>query len=150
MADVVLKFVVENLLAIIKETWKLIGGAKEDCAQLLEEVDSLKAFLEDAAHYRQSNSKQWKHFVNKVQVIVYKAEDLIDKLHIQAKQHQEKYRVLTNYAKTVKECVINIKAVLDKVKKIREENQHAFQAKPMLHFQQEIVAHGSQEKSGQY
>ncbi|XP_070018161.1 putative late blight resistance protein homolog R1A-3 [Nicotiana sylvestris] len=147
MADVVLKFVVENLLAIIKETWKLIGGAKEDCAQLLEEVDSLKAFLEDAAHYRQSNSKQWKHFVNKVQVIVYKAEDLIDKLHIQAKQHQEKYRVLTNYAKTVKECVINIKAVLDKVKKIREENQHAFQAKPMLHFQQEIVAHGSQKET---
>nr|XP_033514842.1 putative late blight resistance protein homolog R1C-3 [Nicotiana tomentosiformis] len=144
MADVALKFVVENLVPLIKETWELIGGAPEDCARLVDELDELKAFLDDAARYRQSNSKQWSQFVHKVQVIVYQAEGLVDKLLVQVKLHQDKniFKQFfdANYAISVRELAKNIKVALEQVKKIRQENPEAFQKKPMLDDQPEIVA----------
>lgn len=67
--------------------------------------------------------------MNKVQVIVYQAEDLIDKLLIQAKLHQEKNNVLTDYANIIKDRTITIKSILEKMKKISDENQHSFPGK---------------------
>lgn len=107
----------------------------------MDELDELKAFLDDAARYRQSNSKQWSQFVHKVQVIVYQA---VDKLLVQVKLHQEKniFKQLfdANYAMSVRELAKNIKVALEQVKKIRQENPEAFQKKPMLDDQPEIVA----------
>ncbi|XP_009757879.2 putative late blight resistance protein homolog R1A-3 [Nicotiana sylvestris] len=149
MADVALQFVVETLVPIIIENWKLIGGAKEESAHLLGELNRLKAFLQDAAKYRQSNSEQWKYFIKEVQVMVYKAEGLIDKLLVKAKLHQEKNIIVQNldakYAKTVWDLAKEIRDALEQVKKIREENPEAFQAKPMLDDQPDIVAPGPQD-----
>ncbi|KAM3327410.1 hypothetical protein P3S67_002536 [Capsicum chacoense] len=94
MADVALQFVVEILVLIIRENWKLISGGKEDSAHQLQELKCLKSLLVDAAKYRQSNSKQWKNLVKELQVIVYKAEGLIDKLMVEVKLHQEKTELM--------------------------------------------------------
>ncbi|PHT39462.1 hypothetical protein CQW23_23035 [Capsicum baccatum] len=150
MADVALQLAVEILVPIIKETWKLIDSGKEDSAnELLGELNRLKAFLQDAAKYRQSNSEQWKNFVKEVQVMVYEAEGLIDKLMVEMKLHQKKNKfeqiVDLKYHKTLKDLVEDIKAILGKVKKIREANLQAFQAKPILDYQPEIVAPGTQD-----
>ncbi|XP_070042172.1 putative late blight resistance protein homolog R1A-10 [Nicotiana tomentosiformis] len=69
MADVALQFVVDTLVPIIIENWKLIGGTKEDSAHLLGELNRSKAFLQDAAKYRESNSEQWKYFIKEVKKI---------------------------------------------------------------------------------
>uniref|UniRef100_A0A1S4B3F6 Disease resistance protein RPP13-like n=1 Tax=Nicotiana tabacum TaxID=4097 RepID=A0A1S4B3F6_TOBAC len=149
MADVALQFVVETLVPIIIENWKIIGGAKEDPAQLLGELNRLKAFLKDAATYRQSNSEQWKYFIKEVQVMVYKAEGLIDKLLVEEKLHQEKNIIMQNldakYAKKARDLAKEIRDALEQVKKIRQQNPEAFQAKPMLDDQPEIVAPGPQD-----
>ncbi|PHT39454.1 hypothetical protein CQW23_23027 [Capsicum baccatum] len=95
MADVALQSVVEILVPIIRENWKLISVGKEDSAhQLQGELKCLKSLLVDAAKYRQSNSKQWKNLVKELQVIVCKAEGLIDKLMVEVKLHQEKTELM--------------------------------------------------------
>ncbi|PHT39441.1 hypothetical protein CQW23_23014 [Capsicum baccatum] len=78
-----------------------------------------------------------------------KAEGLIDKLTVEAKLHQEKNKLMQimdiEYHKTVGDLTVDIRTVLEQVKKIREDNPQAFQAKPILDYHPEVVASGTQD-----
>ncbi|KAK4350791.1 hypothetical protein RND71_030104 [Anisodus tanguticus] len=116
MADAVVSFLVENLLQILSDNVELIRGVDDDFKNLLEEVKSLKAFLDDAAK-AQSDSKQWEQLVKEIQKTVHKAEDAIDKFLVQSKLHREKNRV---------------------VKELRQNNQQSFQPRPVLELPQKV------------
>ncbi|KAF3673457.1 hypothetical protein FXO37_06952 [Capsicum annuum] len=89
------------------------------------------------------------NFVKEIQVMVYKAEGLIDKLTVEAKLHQEKNKLMQimdiEYHKTVGDLTVDIRTALEQVKKIRKDNPQAFQAKPILDYHPEVVASGTQD-----
>ncbi|XP_055800897.1 putative late blight resistance protein homolog R1B-23 [Solanum dulcamara] len=136
MADTVVNFLVENLLQLLSENVLLIKGVDDEFNNLLEEVQRLKAFLDDASKYH-SDSKQWDQLVKDIQKTVHKAEDVIDKFLVQSKQHREKNKVgrffdKVSHIATVRDLAAEIKGIHDKVKKLRENNQQAFQPRPVL------------------
>ncbi|KAH0681001.1 hypothetical protein KY284_022086 [Solanum tuberosum] len=146
MADTVVNFLVENLLQLLSENVALIKGADDEFNNLLEEVQRLKAFLDDASKYH-SDSKQWDQLVKDIQKTVHKAEDLIDKFLVQSKQHREKGKVgrffdKVNHIGIVRDLATEIKGIHDKVKNLRENNQQAFQPRPVL----ELPKKGVQEQ----
>jgi len=124
MADTVVNFLVENLLQLLSENVALIKGADDEFNNLLEEVQRLKAFLDDASKYH-SDSKQWDQLVKDIQKTVHKAEDVIDKFLVQSKQHREKGKVGRFFDKVshigiIKDLATEIKGIHDKVKKLRD------------------------------
>jgi len=48
MADAVVNFLVENLLQLLSENVGMIKGVNDEFNNLLEEVQRLKVFLDDA------------------------------------------------------------------------------------------------------
>ncbi|XP_060184690.1 putative late blight resistance protein homolog R1A-3 [Lycium barbarum] len=136
MADAVVNFLVENLLQLLSENIELIKGVDDDFKNLLEEVQRLKAFLDDAAKFhRDSDSKQWDQLVKDIQKTVHKTEDVIDKFLVQSKLHRQKNRVGrifdVGHINTVRELAKEIKGIHEKVKQLRENNKDAFQPKPV-------------------
>nr|XP_016487115.1 PREDICTED: probable disease resistance protein At1g59620 isoform X2 [Nicotiana tabacum] len=132
MADAVVDFLVENLLQLLSENVELIAGVEGDFKNLLEEVQRLKAFLDDAAKYH-SDGTQWKLLGEEIQKTVHRAENAIDKFLVQAKLHQEKSKMgrLLDVAHlaTVRNLAAEIKGIHEQVKELRENNQQAFQPK---------------------
>ncbi|KAJ8536724.1 hypothetical protein K7X08_035125 [Anisodus acutangulus] len=129
MADAVVNFLVENLLQILSDNVELIRGVDDDFKNLLEEVKSLKAFLDDAAKV-QSDSKQWEQLVKEIQKTVHKAEDAIDKFLVQSKLHREKNRV--------GRFLDEIRCIHEQVKKLRQNNQQSFQPRSVLELPQKV------------
>ncbi|MCD7470257.1 hypothetical protein HAX54_009981 [Datura stramonium] len=149
MEDLNLKSVALSMARKIMENWELITGVWEDAEDLSTEVDHLKAFLDDAGKWEQSNSEQWKQFVKEIQLIVYQADDTIDKLLLKHELEKKKNIVkrclsAPHYGKNLKDFAVDIKAIIKKVKKMIQENQECFEKKPMLDYQQKIIAQGSQ------
>ncbi|XP_075089451.1 putative disease resistance protein RXW24L isoform X1 [Nicotiana tabacum] len=130
MADAVVNFLAENLLQLLTDNVKMIGGAKGELENLLKEVQHLKGFLDDAAKLP-SDSEQWKVFVEEIQKTVHRAEDTIDKFVVQAKLHQEKNKAGrffdVSHLATLRNLAAEINGILEQVKKLRENNQQAFQ-----------------------
>ncbi|KAH0756824.1 hypothetical protein KY290_020317 [Solanum tuberosum] len=136
MADAVVNFLVENLLQLLTENVKLIGGAKGELENLLKIAQQLKAFLDDAAKYGYTNSEQWKVLVIEIHKTVHRAEDAIDKFLVQAKLHQEKNTMgrIFDWPRNlikVKNLAAEIKEIHDQVKELRKNNQ-ALQATPVI------------------
>ncbi|KAG5608202.1 hypothetical protein H5410_019483 [Solanum commersonii] len=105
MADTVVNFLVENLLQLLSENVALIKGADDEFNNLLEEVQRLKAFLDDASKYH-SDCKQWDQLVKDI-------------------QKKEKGKVGRFFDKVshigiVKDLATEIKGIHDKVKKLRD------------------------------
>ncbi|XP_060183635.1 putative late blight resistance protein homolog R1A-3 isoform X3 [Lycium barbarum] len=146
MADAVVNFLVENLFQLLSENIELIRGVDDDFKDLLEEVQRLKAFLEDAAKYH-SESSQWDQLVKDIQKTVHKAEDAIDKFLVQAKLHRDKNKLerifdKVGHSASVRALAAEIKSIHEKVRKLRENNQQAFQPRPVL----ELPRRGSPEQ----
>ncbi|XP_016443562.1 putative late blight resistance protein homolog R1B-23 [Nicotiana tabacum] len=143
MADAVVNFLVENLLQLLSENVKLIAGAKGELENLLEEVQRLKSFLDDAAKY-QSEGSQWKLLEEKIQRTVHRAEDAIDKFLVQAKMHQDKNRVARSFdvghLATVRNLAAEIEAIYEMVKELRQNNE-TFLPRPVL----DLTKKGAQE-----
>ncbi|XP_055800810.1 putative late blight resistance protein homolog R1A-3 [Solanum dulcamara] len=135
MADAVVNFLVENLLQLLSENLDLIKGVDDDFKTLLEELQRLKAFLDDAAKFH-SDSSLWDQLVKDIQKMVHKAEDVIDKFLVQAKLHREKNKVGrffdVSHLATVRALAAEIKDIHEKVKKLREDNKESFRPKPIL------------------
>ncbi|XP_049348816.1 putative late blight resistance protein homolog R1A-3 [Solanum verrucosum] len=135
MADTVVNFLVENLLQHLRENIHLIKDVGDEFNILLEEVQHLKGFLDDAAKF-QSDSKQWDELLKKIQKMVYKAEDVTDKFLVQSKQHRDKNtfeRIFdVAHLSTVRALAAEIKGIHEKVKKLREDNKESFRPKPIL------------------
>ncbi|OIT23356.1 PREDICTED: putative late blight resistance protein homolog R1A-10 [Nicotiana attenuata] len=142
MADAVVNFLLENLLQLVTNNVKLISGVEKDFQNLLEEVRRLKAFLDDAAKYH-SDSSLWKQLVRDIRITVHRAEDVIDKFLVQAKLHQEKNKVKRSFdlchVRKVWDLAKDIKTIHQNVKEFRQNNQKAFQPKPMLDLPQKVA-----------
>ncbi|KAJ8563017.1 hypothetical protein K7X08_031469 [Anisodus acutangulus] len=141
MADAVVSFLVENLLQILSENVELIKGVDDEFKNLLEEVKRLKAFLDDAAKFH-SDSKQWEQLVKEIQKTVHKAEDAIDKFLVQSKLHREKNKVGrfldVGHLNTVRDLAKEIRCIHEQVKELRQNNQTAFQPRPVLELPQKV------------
>ncbi|KAH0678264.1 hypothetical protein KY284_019349 [Solanum tuberosum] len=139
---------VENLSHLISYNWKLYTGLKKSCEDLFDEVKRLNAFLVDNANQR-SNSTQWEVLVDKIRRTVYKAEDVVDKLLIQAKIDQESNIAKKLIHKTCKNrnFTEEINEILEEVRKILDENQHLFEANPTIVHQAETVVQEEQGSS---
>ncbi|CAN4080382.1 unnamed protein product [Withania somnifera] len=119
MADAVVNFLVENLLQLLSDNIELIRGVDDDFKNLLEEVQRLKAFLDDAAKFH-SDSSQWELLVQEIQKTVHKAEDVIDKFLVQSKLHRDKNKVGrffdVGHLAAVNALAAEIKGIHEKVK----------------------------------
>ncbi|KAH0680997.1 hypothetical protein KY284_022082 [Solanum tuberosum] len=135
MADAVVNFLVENLLQLLSENIDLIKGVDDEFKNLLEEVQRLKAFLDDAAKFH-SESSLWDQLVKEIQKMVHKSEDVIDKFLIQSKLHRDKNKVGRffdlGHMAVVRALAAEIKDIHEKVKKLREDNKDSFKPKPIL------------------
>ncbi|XP_059308722.1 putative late blight resistance protein homolog R1B-16 [Lycium ferocissimum] len=135
MAETVVSFLLENLLQLLSENVELIKGVGNEFKNLLEEVERLRAFLDDAAQYH-SDSNLWDQLGKDIQKTVHKAEDVIDKFLVQSKLHREKNKLErifdVGHLNTVRELAKEIKGIHEKVKKLREDNKDAFQPRPVL------------------
>ncbi|XP_049389776.1 probable disease resistance protein RF45 [Solanum stenotomum] len=135
MANEALKFFVENLLQLLSENVVLIKGVEDEFKNLLEEVQRLKAFVDDGAKFHSDNIV-WDQLVKDIQKMIHKAEDVIDKFLVQAKLHREEKKVGRFFdvsrLKTITSLADEIKGISDKVKKLREESKHSFQPRPIL------------------
>ncbi|KAH0756820.1 hypothetical protein KY290_020313 [Solanum tuberosum] len=135
MADAVVNFLVENLLQLLSENIDLIKGVDDEFNNLLEEVQRLKAFLDDNAKFH-SDSSLWDQLVKDIQKMVHKSEDVIDKFLVQAKLHRDKNKVGrffdVAHMAVVRALAAEIKGIHEKVKKLREDNKDSFKPKPIL------------------
>ncbi|XP_015073408.1 putative late blight resistance protein homolog R1A-3 [Solanum pennellii] len=136
MADAVVNFLVENLLQLLQENIiDLIKGVEDEFKNLLEEVQRLKGFLDDAAKFH-SESSLWDQLVKDIQKMVHKSEDVIDKFLVQAKLHRDKNKVGRffdmGHLAVVRDLAADIKVIHEKVKKLREDNKESFQPRPIL------------------
>lgn len=136
MADAVVNFLVENLLQLLQENIiDLIKGVEDEFKNLLEEVQRLKGFLDDAAKFH-SESSLWDQLVKDIQKMVHKSEDVIDKFLVQAKLHRDKNKVGRffdmGHLAVVRALAADIKDIHEKVKKLREDNKESFQPRPIL------------------
>uniref|UniRef100_M1BFI1 NRC1 n=1 Tax=Solanum tuberosum TaxID=4113 RepID=M1BFI1_SOLTU len=126
MANEALNFFVENLLQLLSENVVLIKGVEDEFKNLLDQVQSLKAFVDDAAKFHRDSSV-WDELVKDIQKMIYKAEDVIDKFIVQAKLHTEEKKV-----KSFRSLADEIKGISEKVKEFREESKQSFQPRPIV------------------
>lgn len=152
VVNTTVNLLVDNLVRLISYNWKLITGFKKSFEDLLEEVKRLNAFLIDNyAKNRSSNSIQWNLLVDKIRRTVCKAEDVIDKLLVQAKLDQENNSVAKKlFQKKYKDRNFGeeINEILDEVRKILQDNQHLFEATPdVIDHQPEKVVQEEQGSS---
>ncbi|KAK6790652.1 hypothetical protein RDI58_009733 [Solanum bulbocastanum] len=131
MADAVVNFLVENLLQLLSENIDLIKGVEDEFINLLEEVQHLKAFVDDGAKFH-SESSLWDELVKHIQKMIHKAEDVIDKFLVQSKQHREEKKVGRFFDASHLET---IRALTDEIKGIGEEVMNlrgSFPPRPVL------------------
>ncbi|WMV22754.1 hypothetical protein MTR67_016139 [Solanum verrucosum] len=143
MADAVMTLLVESLCQLITEKVKLIGGAKDELDNLLQEINTLKAFLQDNDQ-QESNSNLWKTFVKNIRTQAHKADDVIDKFVLEAKLHEEKNiwkKTLSfgRHIKRVNNLAKGTKDICEKVKAIRQNNSQVLQPKPMLNLPRRLA-----------
>ncbi|XP_016488692.1 putative late blight resistance protein homolog R1A-3 [Nicotiana tabacum] len=131
MADVAVKFLVENLMQLLRDNAGFIVGIKDEVENLLQELNDFNAFLRQAAECRSDNDVL-KSLVKTIRKVVNDAEDSIAKFVIEAKRHDDKNKFaqwfhLTHVART-KEVAGDIEFAREKVKIIRRDNTYALQA----------------------
>lgn len=132
MADVVMNLLVESLFQVISDKIEAIGGAKDELKNLLQDINTLKAFLKDNDEQAESNSNLWKIFVKNIRTQAYKADDVIDKFVLETKLDEEKsiWEWLFDFCshmKRVENLANSIKDIRDSVRTIRQENPQIFQ-----------------------
>ncbi|KAG5608197.1 hypothetical protein H5410_019478 [Solanum commersonii] len=137
MADV-MNFLVENLLQLLSENINLIKGLEDEFNNLLEEVQRLKVFLDDASKFQISDNRLWDSLVKEVQKTTHKAEDLTDKFLVQAKLRQEMNitkRIFdgAHHIARTRDIAIQIRQIHEKLKKLREDNKEAFRPNVFVH-----------------
>ncbi|WMV22753.1 hypothetical protein MTR67_016138 [Solanum verrucosum] len=135
MTDAGVNFLVGNLLDLLSGNIDLIRGVDDEFKNLLEEVQRLKAFLDDDAKFH-SESSLWDQLVKEIQKMVHKSEDVIDKFLIQSKLHRDKNKVGrffdVGHMAVVRDLAANIKDIHEKVKKLRQDHTDSFSPKPLL------------------
>nr|GMC65185.1 putative late blight resistance protein homolog R1B-14 [Ipomoea batatas] len=127
MAEVVVNLLVENLTQLLKENIKLISGVKDEVENLLDDLDDFKAFLREAGKSRYENDIL-KRLINRIRIVVTKAEDLIDKYVVAAKSHYDKKvtRFLdVEYPIRKRELAEEIQKVRVSVNDIRQDPDYA-------------------------
>ncbi|KAK4427719.1 putative disease resistance protein [Sesamum alatum] len=77
MAEAAVTFLLENLQQLVTDQINLISGAETDLAELQNELDLMKSFLQDSASKR-VKSELFKTLEKQIRDIVYTAEDTID------------------------------------------------------------------------
>ncbi|XP_049389735.1 putative late blight resistance protein homolog R1B-23 isoform X2 [Solanum stenotomum] len=135
MTDAGVNFLVGNLLDLLSGNIDLIRGVDDEFKNLLEEVQRLKAFLDDDAKFH-SESSLWDQLVKEIQKMVHKSEDVIDKFLIQSKLHRDKNKVGrffdVGHMAVVRDLAAEIKDIHEKVKKLRQDHTDSFSPKPLL------------------
>ncbi|WMV28170.1 hypothetical protein MTR67_021555 [Solanum verrucosum] len=131
MADVAVKFLVENLMQLLIDNADLILGIKGEVENLLRDLNDFNAFLKQAAKSRREN-EVLKEMVKKIRKVVNDAEDSIDKFVIEAKRHDDKNKFaqwihITHVARA-KGVADEIKSIRERVKEIRENDAYGLQA----------------------
>ncbi|KAG5608198.1 hypothetical protein H5410_019479 [Solanum commersonii] len=143
MADAVMNLLVESLFQLITDKIEVIGGAKDELDNLLQEINTLKAFLQDNDQ-QESNSNLWKIFVKIIRTQAHKADDVIDKFVLEAKLHEEKNlweKALDwrRHIKRVHNLAKGIKDIRERVKEIRQNNAQVLQPRPMLNLPKRLA-----------
>ncbi|KAG5568623.1 hypothetical protein H5410_064363, partial [Solanum commersonii] len=139
----VMNLLVESLFQLITDKIELIGGAKDELDNLLQEINTLKAFLQDNDQ-QESNSNLWKIFVKIIRTQAHKADDVIDKFVLEAKLHEEKNlweKALDwrRHIKRVNNLAKGIKAIRERVKEIRQNNPQVLQPTPMVKLRKRLA-----------
>ncbi|KAJ8547684.1 hypothetical protein K7X08_011270 [Anisodus acutangulus] len=131
MADVAVKFVVENLMQLLIDNADLILGIKGEVEDLLRDLNDFNAFLKQAAKSRRDN-EVLKELVKKIRKVVNDAEDSIDKFVIEAKRHDDKNKFLQWFHLThvarAKGVADEIKSIRERLKAIRKDDAYGLQA----------------------
>ncbi|KAJ8565573.1 hypothetical protein K7X08_008149 [Anisodus acutangulus] len=130
MADIAVNFLVKNLMQLLRDNAELIVGVKGEAENLLQDLSEFSAFLKQAAKLRNKN-EVLKELVKSIRKVVNHAEDAIDKFVIEAKLHKDKeltrFDNIVHYRR-VRDVVVDIKGIRDRVREIRLNNAHGLQA----------------------
>lgn len=131
MPDSALGWLANKLANVVEENASLILGIKEQVEDLARDLKSFQAILKQASKHESSNENSvLKDVVDKVRTVVRDAEDAIDNYLVYTKMHESKgamkrYLDKVGYCYDVNHAAKEIKAVQEKVRKIRSDNQYS-------------------------
>nr|GLL25824.1 disease resistance protein RPM1-like isoform X2 [Ipomoea trifida] len=77
MAEAAVEFLLDQLSAVIREEWSLLGGIREDAQHIMNALSRLKAALR-VADEREEMDPQVKAWVKIVRELAYDTEDVLD------------------------------------------------------------------------
>nr|GMC80850.1 disease resistance protein RPM1-like [Ipomoea batatas] len=77
MAEAAVEFLLDQLSAVIREEWSLLGGIREDAQYIMDALSRLKAALR-VADEREEMDPQVKAWVKIVRELAYDTEDVLD------------------------------------------------------------------------
>ncbi|PNX59934.1 disease resistance protein rpm1-like [Trifolium pratense] len=88
MAEMAVSFVLDQLIPLLKEEAKLLGGIHKEFADIKDELECIQAFLKDADKKAEGDntSEGVKTWVKQVREAAFHIEDVVDDYVIQVRQ----------------------------------------------------------------
>ncbi|KAA8529828.1 hypothetical protein F0562_034368 [Nyssa sinensis] len=131
MADAAVEFLLGNLKQLLVYNAHLIFEVKNQVESLCEELRTLTAFVKDSTE-KGSKFATVKQLVRRIRIVVYKAEDVIDKFVVQAAVQKQrsgfkKAFSLINYPLELRSVGKEIESIRGEVKEIYDNKLFGFE-----------------------
>ncbi|KAA8529825.1 hypothetical protein F0562_034359 [Nyssa sinensis] len=131
MADAAIEFLLGNLKQLLVYNAHLIFEVKNQVESLCEELRTLTAFVKDSTE-KGSKFATVKQLVRRIRIVVYKAEDVIDKFVVQAAVQKQrsgfkKAFSLINYPLELRSVGKEIESIRGEVKEIYDNKLFGFE-----------------------
>lgn len=132
MSDVALQFLLDNLKQLVVYNAKLFIDVKDEVKGLIEDLEMLKAFIEDSAEKsREYTAVQV--LVTKIRALTFEAEDAIDVFVMEASvpKSQKWLRKVfhgISHASKIRDVAVKVQTIRANVKEIYDNKLYGYEA----------------------
>ncbi|GAB2296710.1 hypothetical protein Dimus_030818 [Dionaea muscipula] len=132
MSDIAIQFLLDNLRQIVVYNAKLFMNVKDEVEGLIEDLEMLKAFIEDSSE-KSREYKVVQTLVTKIRTLTFEAEDAIDIFVMEASvpKTQKWIRKVfhgISHASKIREVAEKVQAIRGKVKEIYQNPIYGYPA----------------------
>ncbi|KAG5560865.1 hypothetical protein RHGRI_004025 [Rhododendron griersonianum] len=132
MSDVALQFLLDNLQQLVVYNAKLFIDVKDEVKGLIEDLETLKAFIEDSAEKSREN-KAVQVLVTKIRALTFEAEDAIDVFVMQASVPKSQKWVQKvfhgiSHASKIRDVAVKVQTIRANVKEIYDNKLYGYEA----------------------
>ncbi|XP_058201402.1 disease resistance protein RPP13-like [Rhododendron vialii] len=132
MSDVALQFLLDNLQHLVVYNANLFIDVKDEVKGLIEDLEMLKAFIEDSAE-KSRESKAVQVLVTNIRALTFEAEDAIDVFVMEASvpKSQKWLRKMfhgISHASKIRSVAVKVQTIRAKVKEIYDNKLYGYEA----------------------